>query len=86
MAGLRNAGEALDLSQFDPSNPRVQVILLAERIERQNEQIVGLETRLEKMERSYYKGAGVLIALSVVGGLVGTILAYGKTIFKPWTS
>lgn len=44
-----------------------------------------IETRLAKIENSFQRGAGILMVLPVIGTIVGLIIAYGKTIFAPWT-
>lgn len=44
-----------------------------------------LEKRIAKIEASLGRGAGILIGLATIGTLGGFILAWGKTIFAPWT-
>lgn len=44
-----------------------------------------LRLRLEKIESSLGKGAGILIGLGSLGTISGFLIAYGKTIFAPWT-
>ena len=86
-------------SSFDPNDPRVQILLLAARVdnigrekeelekELQEERIARneLAKRVAKMENSFQKGAGILMVLPIVGTLVGLLFAYGKIIFAPWT-
>ena len=43
-----------------------------------------LEDRIEAIERSLGKGAGILIGLATVGTVGGVLMAWGKTIFAPW--
>ena len=44
------------------------------------------EERVATMEKSFQRGAGIVMVLPVLGTILGLIFAYGKTIFKPWTS
>lgn len=77
--------------EFDEKDPRYQVrilsmrvdVLVKEKKELENKERT-LENRVEKIERSLGKGAGILIGLSVVGTLGGIIAAWGRTIFGPW--
>lgn len=55
-----------------------------ERAERA-EQEEKLEARIAAMERSFQRGAGIMMVLPIVGTVVGILLAYGKVIFAPWT-
>jgi uncharacterized protein YheU (UPF0270 family) len=55
-----------------------------ERTER-SEHEAELEVRLAKIENSFQKGAGILMVLPVLGTIFGLLVAYGKTIFAPWT-
>lgn len=45
-----------------------------------------LENRILIMEKSFQRGAGMMMLLPIVGTIVGMLFAYGKTIFKPWTN
>lgn len=44
-----------------------------------------MEVRMAKIENSFQKGAGILMVLPVLGTIFGLLIAYGKTIFAPWT-
>ena len=88
---------------IDPGDQRVQIALLAMRVEnlgREKEALEQdlerecaereyseseLEKRIAKMERSFQRGAGIIMVLPVLGGIAGVLLAYGKAIFAPWT-
>lgn len=43
-----------------------------------------LEDRVGKMEKSFQRGAGMLIILPVLGTIIGVLFAWGKVIFAPW--
>jgi hypothetical protein len=43
-----------------------------------------LEKRIAKMEKSFQRGAGILMVLPIIGTAVGLLVAYGKLIFRPW--
>lgn len=43
-----------------------------------------LEERIAAMEKSFQRGAGILLVLPFLGTAIGIILAYGKVIFAPW--
>lgn len=95
--------------EFDESDPRFQVRVLAMRLDtvvREKEQIERelhhqkeeleqelheeeeerkkLEKRIAAMERAFQRGAGIAIALPILGTVFGVLLAYGKVIFAPW--
>lgn len=88
---------------FDPNDPEVQILLLAQRVETLGKEKEALERALEKehkerearekkfderisaMEKSFQRGAGILLVLPFLGTAIGIILAYGKVIFAPWT-
>lgn len=77
--------------EFDEKDPAFQVRLLALRIDalvKEKEDIEKsekeLEQRVEKIERSLGRGAGILIGLASVGTIGGALMAWGKTIFAPW--
>lgn len=86
--------------EFNPNNPYTAIALLGERvnnlgkekeaIERDLKEERGERAELEKrvaiMERSFQRGAGIMMAVPIVGTLIGILLTYGKTIFRPWTS
>ncbi len=76
---------------FNEDDPRYQVRLLALRVDalvKEKEEIEAseraLEMRVESIERSLGKGAGILIGLASVGTIGGALMAWGKTIFAPW--
>lgn len=62
----------------------LEMELARERKER-SEHEAKLELRLAKIENSFQRGAGILMILPILGTIVGLVLAYGKTIFAPWT-
>jgi len=84
--------------ELDNDDPRLQVKILALRIDnltREKEHIEAelkeeerarkdLDIRVASMEKSFQRGAGALIVMPVVGTFVGLLLAYGRTIFAPW--
>jgi hypothetical protein len=88
-----------DWESIDSNDPRVQIILLASRVEtlgkekealereleKEDLKIQALEERVLKMENSFQRGAGILLVLPFIGTAIGLVLAYGKTIFAPWT-
>jgi hypothetical protein len=41
--------------------------------------------RLEKMEKSFQRGAGIMMVVPIIGSAIGLLLAYSKMILKPWT-
>ena len=45
-----------------------------------------VDDRVAVMEKSFQRGAGMMMLLPIVGTVVGMLFAYGKTIFKPWTN
>lgn len=74
--------------EFDEDDPRWQIKLLAIRVDtltKEKEELElknkELEDRVSKMERSFQRGAGFMIALPFIGTAVGFILAYGKVLF-----
>lgn len=78
---------------LNPNDPAVQLFMLGERVTaltKEKEELEGhlesLNIRVAKMEKSFNMGAGVLMILPILGGIVGTLLAYGKVIFRPWTT
>lgn len=84
--------------EFGEDDPLFQVKMISMRVDvltREKEQIEAelkeeererkkLEERVAGMERSFQRGAGALIALPIIGTLIGLLLAYGKVIFAPW--
>jgi hypothetical protein len=94
-------GQSYD--DIDPHDHRVQIALLAmrvdnlgkekeaierdleqERAEREKHEIE-LTRRVETMEKSFQRGAGIIMVLPILGTVIGILLAYGKQIFAPWT-
>lgn len=76
---------------FDENDPSYQVRILALRVDVLTKEKESIElrlkqdeTRLETIERSLGKGAGILIGLATVGTVGGVLMAWGKTIFAPW--
>lgn len=89
----RNAPDDPFFRALNPNDPAVQLFMLGQRLEtltKEKEEleryIESVNERLAKMEKSFNMGAGVLMILPVLGGIVGTLLAYGKVIFRPWTT
>jgi hypothetical protein len=77
--------------EFDENDPAYQVRILALRVDaltKEKEELekseAALEARVENIERSLGKGAGILIGLATVGTIGGVLMAWGKTIFAPW--
>lgn len=77
--------------EFDEKDPAFQVRILAMRMDtlvKEKEEIearqINDEKRLEAIEKSLGKGAGILIGLATVGSVGGVLMAWGKTIFSPW--
>lgn len=58
-------------------------------LEREREERAGHESEFEEriaaIEKSFQRGAGVLLVLPFLGTALGIIFAYGKVIFAPWT-
>lgn len=89
-----------EFDEFNPNNPYTAVALLGMRVDNLGKEKEALERDLEHergersdlekrvaiMERSFQRGAGILMVLPIVGTLVGIFLTYGKAIFRPWTS
>lgn len=85
--------------EFDEDDPRYQVRILGMRVDALTKEKEDLEKELREekaerklldqrvasMERSFQRGAGIAIALPILGTVVGFLLAYGKVIFAPWT-
>lgn len=92
-------GPPLDFNEFNPNNPYTAVAMLGVRVdnlgkekealerqlERERDDRAELEKRVAAMERSFQRGAGILMVLPILGTVVGIFLAYGKAIFAPWT-
>ncbi len=84
--------------EFDEDDPRFQVRILGMRVDRLTQEKEDIEEELREerterkkldervasMERTFQRGAGIAIALPILGTALGFILAYGKVIFAPW--
>jgi hypothetical protein len=59
-----------------------------ERVERdledERESRHALDRRVAIMEKTFQRGAGIALALPILGTVFGVLLAYGKVIFAPW--
>ena len=76
-----------------PEDPEVQVYVLASRVEaltKEKEKLekdyTSLNTRVLKMEKSFDRGAGILLVMPVIGAAIGLLLSYWKVLSKPWTN
>lgn len=74
--------------EFDEDDPRFQVRMLAMRVDaltREKEAMEKKESEMDEriaaMERSFQRGAGIMIALPIIGTIVGFVFAYGKILF-----
>lgn len=90
--------EHFPAGEFDEDDPRYQVRILGFRVTALGREKEALEKNLIKeqeareklaervaaMERSFQRGAGVALAIPILGAMLGIVLAYGKTIFSPW--
>jgi hypothetical protein len=72
VAGLSDANKALEATLEHERGER------AEHEKKTDE-------RITKMENSFQRGAGILLVLPVLGTMIGILIAYGKTIFAPWS-
>lgn len=91
--------DPMEYAAFDETDPRFQVRILSMRVDaltQEKEDIERdlneerserkkLDERVASMERTFQRGAGVMLVLPIVGAAIGIILAYGKIIFAPWT-
>lgn len=78
---------------LSPEDPRVQVYILADRVEKLTKEKEVLEkqyaevnARLSRLETAYDKGSGILLMLPVIGAVMAFLMAYWEKITKPWTS
>lgn len=78
--------------EFDENDPAFQVRIVSMRVDALTKEKEDLERRLEadevriaKMEKSFQRGAGIIMVLPILGTVIGLLLAYGKAIFAPWT-
>ncbi len=81
--------------EFDESDPRYQIKLLGIRVDaltkekeevelelrEEREERKKLDVRVAHMEKSFQRGAGMMIMLPIIGTLVGFIFAYAKILF-----
>lgn len=88
-----------EFDEFNPNNPYTALALLGERVNNLGKEKEALERDLEKeakhrsdleervaaMERSFQRGAGVLMVIPILGTAIGLLVVYGKIIFAPWT-
>jgi phosphoribosylaminoimidazole (AIR) synthetase len=74
-----------ELALQDTADPDVRLRLLAYRVSVLTREKENLEVRVAKMEKSFNMGAGILLVMPILGSIIAVVLAYGKTIFKPWT-
>lgn len=74
-----------------PDDPRVQIYILADRVEnltKEKEAVErkydDLQKRVARMERSFDRGAGVLLVIPIIGAILGWLISYWRVVFKPW--
>lgn len=80
---------------FNPNNPYTALALLSARVETLGKEKEALERELEaeenerkdlekrvaKMEKSFQRGAGMMIMLPIIGTAVGAAFAFAKILF-----
>lgn len=78
-------------AEFKEDDPRFQIKILSMRVDaltKEKEELEDTtrsqERRIAAMERTFQRGAGIAIALPILGTIVGFLMAYGKVIFAPW--
>lgn len=76
---------------LSPEDPEVKVFILADRIEKLTKEKEALEVcvkelteRIDKMEKAFDRGSGVLLVLPVIGTILAFVAANWRTITKPW--
>lgn len=83
-----------EFDEFNPNNPYTAVALLGMRVDNLGKEKEALERDLEKergeraelgkrvaaMEKSFQRGAGVLMVIPVIGTMIGILFIWGKTI------
>jgi hypothetical protein len=88
-----------EFDEFNPNNPYTALALLGERVSNLGKEKEALERSLEKetkrrsdleervaaMERSFQRGAGILMVIPIIGTAIGILIFYGEKIFAPWT-
>lgn len=72
------------LALSDTTNPEVRLRLLSYRVSVLTREKEDLEERVNKIENAFTMGKGVFIVVPLLGTLAGLLIAYGKTIFRPW--
>jgi hypothetical protein len=84
----------IEFDEFNPNNPYTAVALLGMRVDNLGKEKEALERDLEKergeraelgkrvaaMEKSFQRGAGVLMVIPVIGTMIGILFIWGKTI------
>jgi hypothetical protein len=87
-----------EFDEFNPNNPYTALALLGERVnnlgkekealerdlEQERKERSDLEERVAAMERSFQRGAGVLMVIPILGTIITLFVVYGKMIFAPW--
>lgn len=88
-----------EFNEFNPNNPYTALALLGMRVdtlgrekealeralEKEREERDKLDERVASMEKSFQRGAGIMMAIPVLGFVITLLLTYGKTIFAPWS-
>lgn len=83
---------------FNPNNPYTALALLGERVNNLGKEKEALEQELKDerkdrgdlekrvavMEKSFQRGAGVLMVVPIIGTAITLFLIYGEKIFAPW--
>lgn len=69
-----------------PEDPEVQIFILADRVEKLTKEKEALEVRLDKIEKAFDKGSGILLMLPIIGTATAFLAANWKAIFKPWAN
>lgn len=72
------------LALSDTTSPEVRLRLLSYRVSVLAREKEELEARVSKMENAFTMGKGVFVVVPILGTLAGLLMAYGKTIFRPW--
>lgn len=87
-------GVAVD-NNFDERNPSYQVRILDMKVEalsKQKDELEkdvneerierrALDVRVAKMEKSFQRGAGMMVMLPIIGTIIGIVVAYAKFFF-----
>ena len=94
----RNYPDPKQWMEWDEDDPRFQVRILGMRVDaltKEKEAIEemlreerierkAIDLRVASMEKTFQRGAGMMIIIPVLGAIFGTLVAYGKFIFGPW--